>query len=167
LRRGLVTDNPDLGKSATPLQAPAATQTFPVFSLERSLGQYLGYLSRFSLACVRAKWLMRERRLLEIVERIRIRRLRWANPAPVAGDLLQTLVRAHHHLRPLIYTAQDECLYDSLVLLEFLASCGVDATWVFCVHTRPWIPHCYVCAGSYVLNDSVTNVGRYSVLAMF
>ena len=54
-----------------------------------------------------------------------------------------------------------------MVLLEFLATYEMDATWVFGINTSPWIPHCWVQAGRFLLNDTPGNVSCYSVLAEF
>jgi len=166
LRRGLLTEDCSIGKSAAPIEATMPAGTFPIFPLDRSLRPFLRYLPNFAMACARAHWLRRQKPIARILNRVRKRRRRWTHSV-VDEERLRTLVTAHHHLRPLIYTTHDACFYDSLVLIEFLATYGVDATWVFGVHTRPWIPHCWVQAGNYLLNDSPGNVGRYSVLAEF
>jgi hypothetical protein len=166
LHRKLLTEDPTIGKKAAPTQALPPLKTFPIFTLERSLRPHLHYLPNFLRACLRANRLSTNIRLANVVDRIQARRRRWG---PLVPDMqkLERLVRAHHHLRPLIYSWNDRCLYDSIVLLEFLALHRVDATWVFGVHTWPWIPHCWVRAGSYLLNDTPTNTGAHSILAEF
>jgi hypothetical protein len=166
LQRGLVTEDFCIGKSAAPVATTAATETFPIFALELSLRPYIRYLPSFLIACARAHRLRRKKPLARVVERIQQRRRRWTVRQLDEGRL-RILVRAHHHLRPLIYTTRDGCLYDSLVLLEFLARYQIDATWVFGCHTSPWIPHCWVRAGSYLLNDTPGNIACCSVLAEF
>jgi hypothetical protein len=166
LKRGLLTEDPSAGKSAAPTEGHAATESFSIFPLERSLRPYLRYLPGFLLACFRAKMLHRAMRLPLLVARLQERRRRWGNQRP-DEEKLRTLVRAHHHLRPLVYSWRDQCLLDSMVLLEFLALHRADATWVFGIHTWPWIPHCWVRRGNYLLNEFPWRVGRYSVLAEF
>ena len=166
LQRGLLTDDSSIGKSAAPIAAHTAMETFPITPLERSLRPYLRYLPGFLLACLRAKVLHRSMFLPRLVARLQARRNRWGNQTPDEKKL-RTLVRAHHHLRPLVYSWRDKCLYDSMVLLEFLALHRTDATWVFGIHTWPWIPHCWVRSGKYLLNEGSWRAGRYSVLAEF
>lgn len=166
LHRRLLTADPSIGKAAVPPKAHFPLRNFPIFSLDRSLHPHLRYLPNFIRACLRANRLSTNIRLAKVVERLQARRQRWGALVP-DPDKLERLVRAHHHLRPLIYTWHDRCLYDSIVLLEFLALHRVDATWVFGVHTWPWIPHCWVRAGAYLLNDSPGNVGCHSILAEF
>jgi Transglutaminase-like superfamily len=166
LQRKFVTEDPSIGKTAAPVKTGLPMETFPIFALDRSLRPYLKFLPNFIMACIRARRLHGDIRLATVVEHIRARRRRWGDPAPDV-EKLERLVTAHQHLRPLIYTWHDQCLYDSMVLLEFLAAYRIDATWVFGVHTWPWIPHCWVRAGAYLLNDSPGNIGRYSILAEF
>jgi hypothetical protein len=166
LQRKLLTEDRSIGKTAAPVKTGLPMETFPILALDRSPRPYLRYLPKFIMACVRARRLRGDIRLARVVEHIRERRRRWGDLVPDAKRL-ERLVMAHQHLRPLIYTWHDHCLYDSMVLLEFLAACRIDATWVFGVHTWPWIPHCWVRAGAYLLNDSPGNIGRYSILAEF
>ena len=166
LQRGMLTEDPNVGKSAAPIAGHSAMETFAIFPLKRSLRPYLLYLPGFLLACFRAKMLHRSMHLPRVIARLQARRRRWGNQTPHEAKL-RTLVRAHHHLRPLIYSWKDRCLYDSMVLLEFLALHRTDATWVFGIHTGPWIPHCWVRSGKYLLNEGPWRAGRYSVLAEF
>ena len=166
LHRRLLTEDPSIGKKAAPTSGHLPLKTFPIFTLDRSLRPHLRHLPNFIRACLRANRLSTGIRLARVVERLQARRRRWGALVPDT-EKLERLVRAHHHLRPLIYTWYDRCLYDSIVLLEFLALYRVDATWVFGVHTSPWIPHCWVRSGNYLLNDTPGNVGSHSVLAEF
>jgi hypothetical protein len=166
LQRRLLTDDPSIGKKVAPAQAHLPLKNFPVFTLDRSFRPHLRYLPNFIRACLRANRLSTNIRLARVVERLQARRRGWGALASDPGKL-ERLVRAHHHLRPLIYTWHDRCLYDSIVLLEFLALYRVDATWVFGVHTRPWIPHCWVRSGTFLLNDTPGNIGSHSILAEF
>jgi len=166
LHRKLLTEDPSIGKKAAPTTAHLSLQTFPIFTLDRSLRHHLRYLPNFIRACLRANRLYTNICLARVVEHIQSRRRRWGALAPDAQKL-ERLVRAHHHLRPLIYTWQNRCLYDSIVLLEFLALYRIDATWVFGVHTWPWIPHCWVRSGTHLLNDYPGNIGSHSILAEF
>lgn len=73
---------------------------------------------------------------------------------PQADDQrLRDAVAAFETLRPLLFTARDKCLFDSLALVSFLASEGLAAQWVVGVKTRPFAAHSWVQVGSVVLND--------------
>mgnify|MGYP001617574286 CR=1 FL=1 len=74
---------------------------------------------------------------------------------------LRDAVAAFETLRPLLFTARDKCLYDSLALVSFLASEGLEAQWVIGVKTQPFAAHSWVQAGAVVLNDLHENVRRF------
>lgn len=50
------------------------------------------------------------------------------------------------------------CLLDSLALVRFLARRGLAASLVFGVALDPFAAHCWVQAGTWVLNDTLGNV---------
>lgn len=165
-QQGWITDELHNGKSAVPVVPKIPVETFPIFSLERATRSYVRYLPQFLLAHRRATWLRKHWGISKIIERIQLRK-HTTRVGEVPVDELKLLVKAHHHLRPLLYSSLDACLDDSLVLLEFLASNKIYADWVFGIRTRPWVPHCWVQAGTTLCNDSVANVRRFSVLAVF
>lgn len=55
----------------------------------------------------------------------------------------------------------DQCLADSLALLEFLEGNGHTADWVFAVTAPPFAAHCWVQIGSTVLNDTLDHARLY------
>jgi hypothetical protein len=161
LRANLLTLDPGRGKSAQPTAIAPPGSSFEIFDLERSLRPHLRYLRSFLLACSRAKLRLRSLRMGVLIDRLSVRKAAWGDSAQ-EPEKLRRLVRAHHHLRPLVYTAHDACLFDSLVLVEFLAIYKVSVTWIFGVYPAPFGPHCWVQAGSIVLNDTVGHVLHYS-----
>lgn len=74
---------------------------------------------------------------------------------------LTELVGDFHRLRP-YYPRPYLCLFDSLALLQFLSAFGLRPNWIFGVRTEPFNAHCWVQAGSYILNDSVEEVSDYT-----
>lgn len=74
---------------------------------------------------------------------------------------LRDVVAAFDTLRPLLFTARDKCLYDSLALVRFLASEKLSAKWVIGVKTQPFAAHSWVQDGAVVLNDLHENVRRF------
>lgn len=121
-------------------------------------------LGRFVLsAAVAALW-MRCRSLHSIATAVAARRERLQERATASGSLeaMRDSTAAYERLRPLVYTAQDRCLHDSLALIGFLASEGVFPRWVIGVKTHPFGAHSWVQHGGIVLNDQHENVRRYS-----
>jgi Transglutaminase-like superfamily len=54
------------------------------------------------------------------------------------------------------------CLFDSLALLEYLASYRLFPTWTFGVMTDPFQAHCWLETGDHVLNDTVERISLYT-----
>lgn len=67
---------------------------------------------------------------------------------------LKELVQAFVYLRTFVYTAHDHCLYDSLVLCDYLLRFGLSPTCVFGVRTLPFGAHCWVQADRSLLTES-------------
>lgn len=72
-----------------------------------------------------------------------------------------TLARAFAAVRP-YFPRNYLCLFDSLALLKYLYSYGLHPTWVFAVREEPFYAHCWVQAGSVVLNDHCDRVRCYA-----
>ena len=53
-------------------------------------------------------------------------------PANVGEPMaaMSAAIEAYAKLRPLVFTARDKCLYDSLALVAFLGTEGLSASWV-------------------------------------
>jgi len=84
---------------------------------------------------------------------------RIARPASV--DTMRAAVAAYEKLRPLVFTARDRCLHDSLALVGFLAAEGMFPRWVIGVQTQPFGAHSWVQCGGTVLNDHPDRVRRF------
>ncbi len=79
-----------------------------------------------------------------------------------SNERLQKLLQIFYLLRPLAYTAQNQCLYDALVLLEFLSRYDIYPDWVFGVAMGPFSAHCWVQKGETVFNDSVAHTAFHT-----
>ena len=97
-----------------------------------------------------------------MVEGVRRRKKRSSVVLALEIDTVRPLVAAFIYLRPLLYTAHNACLLDSLTLTRFLAAYGVFPDWVFGVKTDPFCAHCWVQQGEYVFNDSPDHVGEFA-----
>ena len=165
-QRMLVTD-PALGKIA----APIVTDEAKVALVEPQLherpratgGQFWNLLRAYAMA----KWSLKRRPIKEVVEAVRLRKKRASTGSALARsesdiERVRTLVAAFLYLRPLLYTAHNACLLDSLTLTRFLALYGVFPDWVFGVKTEPFYAHCWVQQGDCVFNDSPDYVGEFA-----
>jgi hypothetical protein len=64
-------------------------------------------------------------------------------------------------MRAFLFSTRDECLHDSLAVLEFLARHQLFPSWVFGVRARPFAAHCWVQHDGFVCNDTVEHVSGY------
>jgi hypothetical protein len=80
--------------------------------------------------------------------------LRAANHQRVVPEAaIIALVATHYRLRPWMYISKDSCLFDSLVLFQYLRLNGIPATLVVGVKFAPFAAHCWVQVGLRVLNN--------------
>ena len=77
-------------------------------------------------------------------------------------DVARPAVAAFIRLRPLLFRAQDACLFDSLALMRYLSYYGVFPTCVLGVQTGPFAAHCWVQYQGIVFNDAPEYVRRFT-----
>jgi Transglutaminase-like superfamily len=82
--------------------------------------------------------------------------------APETADALRTSVAAFLRLRPLLFSAKDRCLHDSLALSQYLLRDGHPAIWVVGVRTHPFRAHSWVQSENLVLNDQPEHVRGFT-----
>jgi hypothetical protein len=77
---------------------------------------------------------------------------------------LHSLISSFRQLRIWFYTAQDQCLFDSLVLSVFLTLCKLPCTFVIAVAPKPFLAHAWVQVGDMVLNDTAEHAQEFHPL---
>jgi hypothetical protein len=89
------------------------------------------------------------------VARVRRRKARRARDTTnIDLKKTQDLLRVFHWLQPALYTAKDRCLFDSLVLTEFLSRYEIYPAWVIGVKAfAPFSAHSWVQQGALALNE--------------
>jgi hypothetical protein len=98
-----------------------------------------------------------------VIRRVRTRNARVGSIATQLDTARAAkLVEGFARYRVFLFSSKNECLYDSLALLEYLARYGIYADWVFGVQTRPFAAHCWVQHGDIVFNDTVEHVSGYT-----
>ena len=117
----------------------------------------------FFVASALAKIALRTWAFERVIRRVRQRKAAMAQQAaPLDVERARLLVEAFMRYRIYLFSSKNECLYDSLALIEFLARNGIYADWVFGVQTRPFAAHCWVQHGDTVFNDTVEHVSGYT-----
>lgn len=162
LENGMLTTDPAIGKEAQPLAMPRPETTLTEADLEARPNPTCGQIANFLSASVTARLSLRWRPIHAVVARTQRRKKRHAAVAGLDVAKARELVDAFLYLRPLLFGARDECLYDSLALIEFLARYEIFPTWVFGVQTRPFLAHSWVQHKDIVFNDTPDYVHRFT-----
>ena len=160
--RGMLEDAAPPGKDATPVRAQSPVSELLIES-ETAPGPPVRSWLTFVTASTFAKFAVRIWPFERVIHRVRDRKALRARRAPAFDQLhVRKLVEAFMGYRVFLFSSRDECLYDSLALLEFLARESVYPDWVFGVRTRPFAAHCWVQQGGIVFNDTVEHVTGFT-----
>ena len=111
-------------------------------------------------SAISASWSLRRSSLLANARQV----ARHRTSLRMTGDgsaQIVSVVSAYRRLRPLLFTARDRCLHDSLTLVRFLAAEGISAHWVIGVRIKPFAAHSWVQYDDVVLNDQHERVRAY------
>jgi hypothetical protein len=116
----------------------------------------------FFASSARASRELSQQRFQLTVESVRARKSGHAHPAGRFDfERARSLVAVFERLR-LFYPRSYLCLFDSLALIHFLARFRLYPDWVFGVNADPFEAHCWVQAGSVVLNDTLGRVSSFT-----
>ncbi len=161
LRRGLLTPICQ-GLNADPTLPEAAQSLNADDAIDRAAVGTRRMLRLVRTGTSASMWL-RCRSLQSIAQCVASRRARaLTTPIQAASQPLRLAVAAYLRLRPLLFTAHDRCLHDSLNLLGFLAAEGWFPNWVIGVATQPFRAHAWVQSGDLVVGDLHENVRCYT-----
>lgn len=152
------------GTTASPpvVTLPQATRSLEAHEDLSAMGTGAADIVRFLRVAVAARLCLRWRSLYAIANQVSSRRRRRSvEPAQAPSQTLDSAVAGFEKLRPLIFTARDQCLFDSLALIELLATRGHHPHWVLGVKTHPFRAHAWVQQGDTVLNDRHEHVRRF------
>jgi hypothetical protein len=151
LQQGIFRHSPTAAPRQTAASAPDSSMDVRDAVPCRSIGA--GRAARFVAAASWATFTLRLRPLRAAVDQVARRSSRLIGTDTDHPERLRDAVAAFETLRPLMFTARDRCLYDSLALTRFLAGEGLRSQWVIGVKTQPFAAHSWVQAGGVVLND--------------
>jgi hypothetical protein len=162
LRQGWLLELPATSKEATPARlTPPQTELLGDPTAESARIGVRAVLN-FVFASVFAKLALRFWRFERLIRRVAARRA--AQSVDGALDVMRArqLVDIFGRLRVFLFSHREECLHDSLALLEFLARYQVLPRWVFGVRARPFVAHCWVQCEDIVFNDTAEHVTSYT-----
>ena len=160
---GLLAPSSAAGKSARPIHLCSPTDSMidedSDFRPEIRSTEVCRFLTAVTSAAMRLKFLS----IHHVVHSVQRRRRAQNRSATLLDlELAHDLVGVFGRLSPFVFTARDACLFNSLALLNFLASYGLFPTWVFGVRTGPFAAHCWLQAEAHVLNDTLENICGYT-----
>ncbi len=115
------------------------------------------HLFNFFKALITTKSLLRFASMEQLVTQVRRRKQRYYAGGGVEPDneRINELVEIYKILKPLFVTVKDECLFNSLFLIEFLACYRVYPNWYFGVRLNEFYAHCWVQDGNVIYDDFV------------
>ncbi|HEY6927824.1 MAG TPA: lasso peptide biosynthesis B2 protein [Steroidobacteraceae bacterium] len=160
LRQGWLVEESTDAREAMPVNVPRPESQLTAEGDGRPERISLRTLFAFVVASVLAKAALRFWPFERVVRRVAQRKARFAND-PVDLERARRLIEAFERMRVFLFSTRDECLHDSLAVLEFLARYRIFPTWVFGVRARPFVAHCWVQHADVVFNDTVEHVSTY------
>jgi len=167
LAAGMLTTDPAIGKEASPLTMPAASDALIEPDLEWRPRVTFVDVARFLLASVLTALGLRLLPIRSVISGVARRKAEAsATSGPVAArvdvEIARRATEAFIRLRPLLFGAQDACLYDSICLVRFLSYYRQFPSCVIGVQTGPFGAHCWVQEGGLVFNDAPEYVRRFT-----
>lgn len=162
LAAGMLTTDPAVGKEVKPLQMAEASAALVEPDLDWRPRITFSDVARFLIASAITALTMRLLPIRKVISGVAKRKVAGNPNRSVDVEVARRATEAFIRLRPLLFGAQDACLYDSLALTRFLSYYGQYPNCVIGVQTGPFGAHCWVQDGSYVFNDAPENVRRFT-----
>ncbi len=161
-RAGLLTTDRATGKTVQPVTLQKAESS--IFEQPSLADPHVSpaLLARIACAAILVSAILKFRSLESAINRIRARHGRATLPDGPATASTIMLTRKFFQLRPLLYSSRDRCLFDCLVLHEFLSGFGNIPTLVLGVTTFPFKAHCWLQSGPLVLTDHCETTRGYT-----
>jgi hypothetical protein len=158
--RGILTGSPRDGKPFIESEAWARERTIDGIESEVSVRPSPLSVIRFFWSCGKVHWRLRFGAFSRTVARLELRRRHAHSTGEYDAAGAARLIAVFKLLRPL-FPRPYLCLFDSLALLEFLSGHDCFPHLVFGVVADPFEAHCWLQAGTMVLNDDLERTGRY------
>jgi hypothetical protein len=168
LDKGILSMEAASGKSATPVSLATAVTQLPDqessrIHIVRQVLPACVFVMTWLVACVQ----FRCYRLERLIETITAKRCALRDEARLFDySRAQRLLRVARRLRPFLLTSRDGCLFESFVLVKFLAVYGLYPCWVFGIRASPFGAHCWIQHDGTVLNDTVEHIKRLTPILL-
>jgi transglutaminase superfamily protein len=157
---GILTGTPRDGKPFIESEAGARERAIEAIELEASARASPLSVIRFFWACAKVHWRLRFGAFSRTVAGLERCRYHAHSSGEDDAARMSRLIAIFKLLRPL-FPHPYVCLFDSLALFEFLAGYDCFPHLVFGVIADPFEAHCWLQAGTLVLNDNLERTDRY------
>ena len=163
LERGLITDRCEGSRPLAPPSLVPATAVLANVYEERKVHIKYHHVIAFISAYLKTSITLRCISLERVVARVRNRKSRYArNCSSFDYDHARELIDIFRVVRPWVYVPEGKCLFNSLVLAEFLSHYEIYPTWVIAVRTKPFRAHSWLQSGEFLFNDEPGFSGAYT-----
>ena len=151
------------GKAIKPVQLEHPSELLLGPSIHPQPALRIHHLVRFIHAFALARIILKRKSVRHAVFRVQRRKtLSEVRKTRLEIEKTRNLLSIFRYLRPLFYAAREQCLLDSLVLVEFLAHYQIYPTWVFGVKAMPFMAHCWVQYGRFALSSYPTSLKAFT-----
>lgn len=159
IANGFATHESTEGKRAEFITQPSELREMLGYEIGKAPKVRTGHVLNFFKALIITKSLLRFASMERTVMRVKRRKARYvakggAEPSP---ERINELVEIYKILKPLFVTVKDECLFNSLFLIEFLACYRVYPSWYFGVRLNEFYAHCWVQDKNVIYDDFIQN----------
>jgi Transglutaminase-like superfamily len=142
---------------------PAQAACHPIWNIRARPYEVLLMICRLATAYLLTLVFLRMKRLDHLLTRLASTTHAKVTPSQLPSqENIRSLVTLFAKLRVWFYTAKDQCLLDSLVLLAVLRKYNVPSTITIGVAPKPFSAHAWVQVHDYVVDDSVEHVREFT-----
>lgn len=159
INAGLVTRNPNEGKHAELITQYGELREMPGYEIGKAPKIHASHLFNFFRALATTKYLLRFSSIERTVTKLKRRKERYHARGGARADeeRVNELVEIYKILKPLFVTVKDECLFNSIFLIEFLSYYNIYPSWYFGVRLNEFYAHCWVQSNNVIYDDFIQN----------
>lgn len=152
--QGLLTSNPE--STALPGMQPLPPVEEPLVTRDAIFRAHVTCtdVTRFIQSAATTTINLKLRSLHCAVNRLRERGTSASPPSNATLQRTRELTARFGKIRPFMYQKKDGCLFDSIVMLEFLHRHGIRASLAIGVQLQPFLAHSWVQMDRFVLNGT-------------
>jgi hypothetical protein len=169
VRGGIVTTVSDSGSRTgkRPAMFVAAETILNAMDAQKKPKIHARHVLAFSMSVLYATVMLKRRSFERLINDLRGRKERVRkNMGELSISHVRECVRVFSWLRPFGYAESGACLFDSVVLMDFLFRQGVPADFLIGVRIRPFVAHAWVQAQGFALNGLPEYLGAYTPLLL-